>query len=144
MGDDMGSDEAPTQQYPRTAARLERAEERLTPHTENVEAGRLLIRRRTTTEPETVEVQLTHDEIDLDRVNADRPLEEGEEVVREVGDETILLVVEERLEVRKVPWVVEEIHVRRRLVTETQSVSDEIRKEHIEIATTGEVVLDER
>lgn len=144
VGDGMAADDTPTRELERKAARLERAEERLVPTVEQVEAGQLVIRRRTTTEPETVDVSLSHDELDVERINVERPLGDGELPVREVGDETVVLVVEERLEVRKVPWVVEEIHIRRRLVTETQAISDEVRKERVDIETTGDVVLDER
>ena len=140
----MAADDTPTRELESQPGRLERAEERLVPTVEQVEAGQLVIRRRTTTEPETLEINLTHDELDVERVKVERPLAEGEVPVREVGDETVVLVVEERLEVRKVPWVVEEVHIRRRLVTEAQAVTDEVRKERLEIETTGNVVLDER
>ena len=143
-GDEMAADDTPTREFERQPARLERAEERLVPSVERVEAGRLVVRRRTTTEPETVEITLTHDELDVERVKVERPLGDGEVPVREVGDETVVLVVEERLEVRKVPWVVEEVHIRRRLVTEARPITDEVRKERLDIGTTGDVVLDER
>ena len=141
----MAADDTQTRDLERQPpARLERAEERLVPSVEQVEAGRLVIQRRTKNEPETVQISLTHDELDLDRVKVERPLRDGELPVREVGDETVVLVVEERLEVRKVPWVVEELHIRRRLVTEAQAITDEVRKERLDIGTTGDVVLDER
>ena len=92
-------------------------------------------------EPEEVEVTLRHDKLDLERRSADRPLEAGEQPVTERGDTTVVLVVEERLEVRKVPWVVEEIHLRRRLVSEQRRVSDTVRKERFEIETQGDVEL---
>jgi uncharacterized protein (TIGR02271 family) len=67
-----------------------------------------------------------------------------EQPVTERGDTTVVLVIEERLEVRKVPWVVEEIHLRRRLVTEQIQVEDTVRKERFEINTEGDVDLDNR
>jgi uncharacterized protein (TIGR02271 family) len=140
----MKREDAPTQELRRPSGHVERAEERLVPEVERAEAGRLVVRRRTAREPETVELQLTHDELDIERVKADRRLGDGEPPVREVGDEVVVLVIEERLEVRKVPWVVEELHVRRRLVTEAKTITDEVRKEHLEVDATGDVVLEER
>lgn len=64
--------------------------------------------------------------------------------MRSAGGTTVLLVIEERLEVRRVPWVVEEIHLRRRLVSERQRVTDTVRKERWEMSTQGEIELEER
>jgi uncharacterized protein (TIGR02271 family) len=95
-------------------------------------------------EPEAIEVRLQHDELDLDRRRADRPLAPGEEPVTVRGEETVVLVIEERLQARKIPWVVEEIHLRRRLTSETRRIEDTVRKERFEIRTEGDVDLDQR
>ena len=50
-----------------------------------------------------------------------------------------MLVTEERLEVRKVPWVVEEIHLSRCEVTERRTVTDTLRHETFDIQTDGDV-----
>ena len=120
---------------------LQRIEERLIPRVTRRQAGGVRIRKRVDEVPEEVEVTLHHDELDLERRKADRPLEPGEQPVTEHGDTTVLLVVQERLEVRKVPWVVEEIHLRRRLVTQQQRISDTVRKERFEIEPKGDVEL---
>jgi uncharacterized protein (TIGR02271 family) len=142
------TDAAETAVQPRVAAdrtepieRVQRHEERLVPRVTREQAGAVHLRRSVVEEPEEVEVTLRHDELDLERRSADRPLEAGEQPVTERGDTTVVLVVEERLEVRKVPWVVEEIHLRRRLVSEQRRVSDTVRKERFEIETQGDVEL---
>jgi uncharacterized protein (TIGR02271 family) len=122
-------------------ARIARVEERLTADVEQVEAGSVRIRRRTVEEPETVQVELRHDELHLERIRVDRPLEAGESPVTDRGDTMVVLVIEERLEVRRVPWVVEEVHVQRALVTDRQSVTDTVRRQHIEIEPQGDVEL---
>jgi uncharacterized protein (TIGR02271 family) len=122
------------------AARLERAEEQLVPEVTRREAGQVVLHKRTETVRETSEVLLHHDELDLERRSADRPLAPGEQPVASLGEETVVLVIEERLETRKVPWVVEEIHVHRRLVTEPATISDEVRKERIDVETTVDLV----
>lgn len=121
---------------------MERVEERLTANVTKERAGGVRISKRVVEEPDELEVTLRHDELQLERRKADRALAPGEQPVTERGDTTIVLVVEERLEVRKVPWVVEEIHLRRGLVSERRTVSDTVRKERIEIDTKGEVELD--
>jgi uncharacterized protein (TIGR02271 family) len=123
---------------------LERVEERLVADVRPVQAGSVRVDKRVVTEQDTVEVTLRHDELDLERRKVNRPLEPNEQPIREVGDTTVLLVVEERLEVRRVPYVVEEIHLRRRLVTERQQVSDTVRKERWDIRPEGEVDLEQR
>jgi uncharacterized protein (TIGR02271 family) len=121
--------------------RVSRVEERLVPEKQVVRAGAVRVRRRTVEEPASVEVDVRNDRLSLERRPADRALEPGEQPVTERGDVTVVLVVEERLEVRKVPWVVEEIHLRREVVTETVTVSDTVRRQHVEIAPEGDIQL---
>lgn len=126
------------------AARIERVEERLVPKVSEVRAGDVQIRRRVVEEQEQVEVTLRHDELALERRKADRPLLPDEQPVTERGDTTIVLVIEERLQVRKVPWVVEEIHLTRGVVSERQQVADTVRKEKVDIDVKGDVELKHR
>ena len=140
-------DETRVQDEPLTPSepeRLQRVEERLVPKVSPRQAGAVHLEKRVVEEPEAVEVTLRHDELDLERRKADRALAADEQPVTERGDTTVVLVIEERLEVRKVPWVVEEIHLRRRLVTEQIQVDDTVRKERFEINTEGDVDLDNR
>jgi uncharacterized protein (TIGR02271 family) len=125
-------------------AHLERVEERLVADVRAEQAGSVRIEKRVVEEPETLEVTLRHDEVDLERRKVDRPLAAGEQPVTVRGEETVVLVVEERLEVRKVPWVVEEIHLRRRLTSETRRIEDTVRKERFEVRTEGDVNLEQR
>ena len=139
--DDTRPQSRPTAQPTET---LERVEERLVADVHAVEAGRVRLAKRVVEEREEVEVNLRHDELDLERKRVDRRLEPDEQPIRTAGDTTVLLVIEERLEVTRVPWVVEEIHLRRRLVSEPRSVSDTVRKQRWEMTTEGDIELDER
>lgn len=150
-GADRGTDRAADPSLAETrvqpavpAGRVERIEERLVPKVTEVQAGGVQIRKRVVEEQEQVEVTLRHDELQLDRRSADRALRPDEQPVTERGDTTVVLVIEERLEVRKVPWVVEEIHLTRGLVTEKRQLADTVRKERIEIDTKGDVELKHR
>ena len=129
---------------PSEPERLQRVEERLVPKVSPRQAGAVHLEKRVVEEPESVEVTLRHDELDLERRKADRLLAAGEQPVTVRGEETVVLVIEERLEVRKVPWVVEEIHLRRRLTSETRQIEDTVRKERFEVRTEGDVNLEHR
>lgn len=118
---------------------LERVEERLVADVETVESGQVRMTKRVVEEPAELDVELRHSEVDLERQPADRPLEATERPVTQHDEETVILVIEERLETRKVPWVVEEIHLRRRTVTDTTRVADTVRKERWEMSTDGDV-----
>lgn len=126
---------------PSEPERLERTEEHLAPRVTLRRAGTVRVRKHVVEGSEQAEVTLRHDELDIERRPADRPLATGEPPVTERGDTTVVLVVEERLELRKIPWVVEELHVRRRLVSEQQRVSETVRKERFDIETEGDVEL---
>lgn len=140
----MRDDEPTRRQEGADTLHFERVEERLVADVERAQAGRVVVTRRVVEEPETIRVNLSHDELDVERRPANRPLAAGEQPVTERGDETIVLVVEERLEPRLVPYVVEEIHVRRRLVTEERELSDTVRKERLDVQVEGEVRLNQR
>jgi uncharacterized protein (TIGR02271 family) len=127
---------------PTATEHLARSEERLVANATTEEKGRLRLQKHVVEEPETIEVMLRHDELELERRAADRPLEPDELPVSVRGDETVVLVIEERLETRRVRWVVEEVHLRRRLVAEQQQVTETVRKERLEIGTEGDVDLD--
>jgi uncharacterized protein (TIGR02271 family) len=120
---------------------IERVEERIVPEVHAVQAGSVRVERRTVEVPESVAVDARHDVLHLERRSVDRPLAPGELPVTERGDSTVVLVIEERLEIRKVPWVVEEVHLRREVVTEPVTVTDTVRRQHIEIAPEGDVHL---
>jgi uncharacterized protein (TIGR02271 family) len=123
---------------------LDRVEERLVPEVHAAEAGRVRIQKRVVEEPEAFDVSLRHDELDVERHAADRPLEPGEDTVATVDDMTVVLVIEERLEMRRVPWVVEEIRLRRRSVTKRKRVAEPVRRERVEISAEGDTEMKQR
>lgn len=134
----------PIQPLDPDTATLERVEERVVADVRPVQVGSVRIDKRVVEEEDSVDVTLRHDELDLERRRVNRPLEPDEQPIREIGDTTVLLVIEERLEVRRVPYVVEEIHLRRRVVTERRQVSDTVRKERWDIRPEGGVDVEQR
>ena len=126
-----------------TSQRLERREERLVADVRQDRSGAVRLRRSVVEEPRELDVTVRHDEVDVERRPVDRPLADGEQPVTEQDDTTVVLVVEERLEVRTVPWVVEEIHVHRRVASEQRHVTGTVRKERFQIETEGDIEINE-
>ena len=122
--------------------RIERREERLVVRKVPELRGRVHVEKRVTEEPRTIEVEVDRHEMTIDRRTVDRPLAPDEPTVQTRDEQTVLLVTEERLEVRKVPWVVEEIRLGRHTATERRRVSDTIRRETFDISTDGDVDLE--
>jgi uncharacterized protein (TIGR02271 family) len=116
-------------------------EERVQVSKRQVETGRLRVRVTVGEREEPVPVQLAHDEVEVRRVPRNVPLASIPSV-RIEGNVTVIPVVEEVAVVEKRLVLVEEIHVRRRTVTETEHVPILLRSEQAEVehenATVGE------
>jgi uncharacterized protein (TIGR02271 family) len=119
---------------PTTDDAMTRSEERLSVGTTQQEAGRARLRKYVTTETETVDVP----------VRKERAVLETEPVTgANVGDATSgpdiseeeheVVLNEERVVVDKVAEPVERVRLGTETVTEQETVTDEVRKEHIEV-----------
>jgi uncharacterized protein (TIGR02271 family) len=122
---------------------VERREEQLDPRIRRETVGRVVVRRRVETDAARAEVTLERDQVRVERTPVERPLEAGEASISTRGDETIVLVIEERLDVRKVPWVIEEVHIRRQTASRPQEITGSVRRERIEVQTEGDLAVDE-
>lgn len=117
---------------------MTRNEERLQVGTEQVETGRLRLRKYVTTEDQTVSVPVKKEKLVVDR----QPLE-GDEAraagtIGDSGEEVEEITLrEERPVVDKETVAVEEVNVGKETVTEEQTVSDTIRKEHVDVEEEG-------
>jgi len=114
-------------------------EEQLRARKETVEAGEVEIRKEVVSEQRTIEVPVTREEVVIER----RPVDRVESDRTDVGDiregETISVPVrEEQVTVEKRPVVTEEVSVGKRQVTETERVSDTVRREEAVIDRTGD------
>jgi len=105
-----------------------------------VEAGAVVITKTVETVPMTVPVELTHEEIELQRLPVERLLADGEAALpRQEGDTLIIPVVEEELVVVKRRVVREEWRLTKRRVAQRREVQDTVRREHLQFDTTGGV-----
>ena len=90
------------------------------------------------TETKTAEVPVTHEEISVERrpvsgttttSAAGRPVESEQEIR--------VPLKQEQVQVTKQPYVKEEVAVKKKLVTETKTVSDQVTSEEVRVKGTG-------
>ena len=119
---------------PNTDDAMTRSEEHLQVGTQQVEAGRARLRKFVTTETETVQVPVTKERVTLER----EPITDGNvgqaldgPAISEEEHEVVL--TEERPVVAKEAVPVERVRLDKETVTEEATVSEELRKEQIEI-----------
>ena len=113
-------------------------EERVSVTRREVETGRLRIQVSVEEREDKVPVELSHDEVEIERVPVNKAVSELPSVRLE-GSTTVIPVVEEVVVVEKRLVVVEEIHVRRRATTETRDIPVTIRSEQVRIDRSGNV-----
>ena len=111
-------------------------EERVTVGKRQVETGRYRVRISVEEREERVPVELSHDEVEIERVPKNLAVQELPSVRLE-GTTTIIPVVEEVVVVEKRLVLVEEIHVRRRSTTVTEEIPITLRAEQAAIEHGG-------
>lgn len=122
----------------RDSFRVRRYAEDLQAQKQQVQAGEVGIRKDVVEREQTLDVPVTHEEVEIRRVATDRPAT-GDEHAFADGDTIRVPVVAERVQVSKDARVVEELEISKRAVTENQRVSETVREEQIEIDRQGDV-----
>ena len=119
---------------PNTDDAMTRSEEQLQVGTQKVETGRARLRKYVTSETETVHVPVEKERVTLEREpitegNADQALD-GPAISEEEHE---VVLTEERPVVAKEAVPVERVRLGKESVTEDVTVSDDVRKEHIDV-----------
>ncbi len=126
---------------PTTDEAMTRSEERLRVGTERVEAGRARLRKRIVTETETRTVPVFHEEVRVEREPiTDANAEQAYDGPALSEEEHEIVLTEQRAVVDKETVPVERVRLDTATVTEQATVSEEVRKENIELeqdAPTG-------
>ena len=113
---------------------ITRSEEQLHVGTRRVETGRARLKKYVVTEQQTVTVPVSHEEVTLVR----EPIAAGTITDAVIGDDAIEVVLtEDRVVVDKEAVAVERVSLGTEVVTEQQQVTEAVRKEQIELDTTG-------
>jgi len=119
---------------PDTDDAMTRSEERLTAGTQQVEAGRARLRKYVVTDTETVQVPVSREEVRIERepitdANQDAAYS-GKEISEEEHEVTLHA---ERPVVSTQTEAVERVRLGKETITETETVSGQVRKEQIEL-----------
>jgi len=116
-------------------------EERLDVDKERVRTGEVTLRKEVVEEEKSIQVPVQREEVVIER----RPVNEKAVDGTDIGaDETIRVPVsEERVQVTKTPVVTEEISAGKRVVRDTEQVSDTVRKERAEVEREGTTVVND-
>jgi uncharacterized protein (TIGR02271 family) len=110
--------------------RVQRTEEELAAGTREREAGQVSVRKRVRTDREQIEVPTRHEEVTVERV----PVSEGTATEAQIGeDEVRIPVTEEEVVVEKRPMVKAEVRIRKDVVSDTETVEEDVRREEIEV-----------
>lgn len=114
-------------------------EERLRVNKEKVQSGEIGLKKHVVTETQEIEVP-----VEKERVTIERHAVDSEKVADgynfDSTDEEIRIPIhEERVTVDKEAYVSEEVEINRENVTENQKVSEEVRKEKLDVVESGDV-----
>ena len=120
-----GTETAP----PTGEAQIVRAEEELAVGKRQVEAGRVRLRKWVETEPVTMDVELQREVAQIERQPVDQPISDAE-----IGEEVIEVPLHaEQPVVQKQTVAKERVSLDTDVEVETQTVTDELRKERVEV-----------
>ncbi|MEO7746180.1 MAG: PRC and DUF2382 domain-containing protein [Actinomycetota bacterium] len=129
---------------PTTDRAMTRSEEQLNVGTQKVETGRARLRKHVVTEQQTVTVPVEREEVRLERepiTDANRGAANEGPAISEEEHEVVL--TEERVVVSKETVPVERVRLDKETVTEQKSVTEDVRKEQIDL-NDGEQIDAER
>jgi uncharacterized protein (TIGR02271 family) len=116
--------------------RVQLREEQLQARTTPVEAGHVTVGKEVVEEQRTIEVPVAREEAVIERHAVDR--RPSDEPIGESGRSVDMPVYEERVTAEKQPVVYEEVGVGKRQFTDTQQVSDTVRREEARVNTEGD------
>jgi uncharacterized protein (TIGR02271 family) len=113
---------------------MTRSEEQLNVGTEKVQTGRARLRKYVTTEQQTVTVPVSREEVRIER----EPITEGNRDAALSGpgiseEEHEVILTEERPVVSKETVPVERVRLDKETVTEQERVTEDVRKEQIDL-----------
>jgi uncharacterized protein (TIGR02271 family) len=111
-------------------------EEQLRAETARTQTGEVAVGKRVVDQQVDMDVPVTRDEVEVTRRRVDRPADGSEMFTEDEGTIRVPITSEE-VNVSKEPRVVEEVVVSKRPVTETQRVSETVRREEVDVEETG-------
>lgn len=130
----------PVLQQPIERAVVQLRAEELVPTKEWVETGAVLVRKGLEVYPQTIPVEVLHEEVSIEHVPVNRVLAEGEMAAPwQDGEVLVIPVVHEEIVVVKRRVVREELRVSKVRVASVQQIKDSVRRETLTLDTEGKV-----
>lgn len=126
---------------------MELREEQLDVHTERMQTGEVSLRKEIITENRTIEVPVTREEIVVERRSLDGVPREGslDTAGLDMDQKEIRIPVsEEFVHIDKKVVPREEIRVSKEKITDTKSVSEDVRREEAQVDSDGKVSIKDR
>ncbi|QYA32860.1 DUF2382 domain-containing protein [Macrococcus psychrotolerans] len=121
--DDLGEDE-----------KIQLHEERLRVNKDTVQSGEVTIDKNVVEERQEFDVPVSHDEVTIERRDVKDRAVADDHFDNNLEDETIRVpLTEERVNIEKDNVVSEELVIKKNRVTETEHVSENVRKEEVDI-----------
>jgi|SRR5205807_1066845 uncharacterized protein (TIGR02271 family) len=130
--------------------RMQLREEVLQVQKEWVQTGEIRIRKRVITEEKVFRVPVSREEVIIERVslngqpsnkavepNASIEADEGETLLLEDGETVKILVREEQVTINKIPIVIEEITLTKRVLQEMKQITENVQREKVRIERRG-------
>ncbi len=121
--------------------RIQLLSEQLRVNKERVQRGEVRLRKEVITEQQNIKVPVTREELIVERLEGS----DARPVSGEIGADSEIRVPlsEEKVSVDKRPVVREEVRVGKRQVQNTETVSDQVRREELKVERDGDVDIDE-
>jgi uncharacterized protein (TIGR02271 family) len=121
---------------------LKLREEQLDVNKQRVQTGEVEVKKDVVEEQKTVNVPVQHEEVYVERRTVD---ETDADTTTPIGDDETIRVplVEEKVEVTKKPVVTEELVIGKKQVTETQQVTENVKREKANVNKEGEASVNE-
>ena len=113
-------------------------EERLRVNKERVQSGEIGLNKHVVTETQEIEVPVEKERVTIERHAVEGDAEDGYSF-SETDEEIRIPIHEERVTVDKDAVVTEEVEINRENVTENQKISDQVRKEKLDVVENGDV-----
>lgn len=112
-------------------------EERLRVNKDVVQSGEVTIDKNVVSERQEFDVPVSHDEVTIERRKVNETAADGH-FDNDLDEETIRIpLTEERVSIEKENVVSEELLIKKNRVTDTEHVSEEVRREEVEIDDTN-------
>jgi len=115
---------------------VELRKEELTARKESVQSGQVGVRKEVVSEQRSMDVPVAREEVVVERRTVE-PRASGTPIAE--GESIDIPVREERVDVQKRPVVYEEVEIGKRVVQDTQRVSDTVRREEARVEQDGDV-----